>query len=138
MFYKPKFFSIEELVDEVTYSRFGDRALMFLNPVLLRANDRVRNYFNAPMTINNWHIGGQFSQRGLRVNTSVGADYSQHKFGNASDYDIEGYSADEIRAEIAAKPDHHAFELITCIEIGVNWVHHDCRNISNRIMLIRP
>ena len=138
MFYKPVFFRIEELVDKATFDRFGDRALMFLNPVLLRSLDRVRDHFDAPMTVNNWHVGGPFSQRGLRANTSVGATYSQHRFGNAADYDVAGYEAEEVRQEILDKPDHHNFELITCLEEGVNWVHQDCRNIANRILLIRP
>lgn len=138
MFYKPKFFQIQELVDKVTFARFGERAWMFFNPVFLRSLDRVRHHFDAPVTVNNWRSGGPFSQRGLRVTTNVGATYSQHRFGNAGDYDIEGYSAEEVRQEIINNKDHHNFELITCVEVDVKWVHHDCRNINNRILLIRP
>ena len=138
MFYRPIFFKIEELVDKATFDQFGDRAFMFFNPVLLRSLDRVRDHFNAAVTVNNWANGGPFSQRGLRVNTTVGALYSQHKFGNAADYDVEGYEAEEVRQEILSKPDQHDFELISCLEEGVNWVHQDCRNIANRILLIKP
>lgn len=138
MFYKPKFFRIEELVDKPTFDRFGERAWMFFNPVFLRSLDRVRYHFDAAVTVNNWANGGHLSQRGLRVGTPVGAAYSQHKLGNAGDYDVAGYSAEEVRQEILKKKDHHDFELITCIEAEVSWVHHDCRNISNRILLITP
>ncbi len=138
MFYKPKFFDVWELVDQPTFERFGERAWMFFNPVFLRSIDRVRHHFDAAVTINNWRSGGPFSQRGLRVGTGVGAAYSQHKFGNAGDYDIAGYSAEEVRQEIISKPDHHDFELITCIEMDVSWVHQDCRNIPSRILLITP
>ena len=138
MFYKPKFFRIEELVDEATFDRFGFRAWMFFNPVFLRSLDRARHHFDSPITVNDWANGGQFSQRGLRVNTTVGAHYSQHKFGNAGDYDVEGYPAEEVRQEILKKKDHHDFELITCLEADVAWVHQDCRNIRQRILLIKP
>lgn len=138
MFYTPRFFDIKELVDEATFLKFGLRAWMFFNPVFLRSLDRLRHHFDSPVTVNNWAYGGEFSQRGLRVNTSVGAEYSQHRFGNAGDYDIEGYPAEEVRQEILNKKDNHNFELITCIETGINWNHHDCRNIPNRILLIKP
>ena len=138
MFYKPHFFRIQELVDKPTFDKFGETAWMFFNPVLLRSLDRVRHHFDAPVTVNNWAQGGDFSQRGLRVNTNVGARYSQHKFGNAVDYDVRGYPAEEVRQEILRKKDHHDFELITCVEADVNWVHHDCRNIHDRILLIHP
>ena len=138
MFYRPKFFHITELVDKPTFDRFGERAWMFFNPVFLRSLDRVRHHFGVPVTVNDWATGGQLSQRGLRVHTSVGATYSQHRFGNAGDYNVEGMEAEEIRQEILKKPDHHDFELITCVEVGVSWVHHDCRNINNRILLITP
>ena len=111
---------------------------MFFNPVFLRSLDRVRFHFDAPVTVNTWANGGPFSQRGLRVNTSVGVAYSQHRFGNAGDYDVEGYQAEEVRQEILKKSNCHDFELITCIEVDVDWIHHDCRNIRDRILLIRP
>ena len=138
MFYKPTYFHISELVDKPTFDRFGEQAWMFFSPILLLSLDKVRQHFGAPVTANNWVDGGPFSQRGLRVNTNVGAEFSQHKFGNACDYDVAGYTAEEVRQEILKKKDHPDFEMINCIELGVTWVHQDCRNIQNRILLIKP
>ena len=136
--YRCEFFSIEELVDGAVYDRFGNAAWMFFNPAALKSIDGIRKHFGKPVTINNWKRGGAFSQRGLRSNTAVGAQFSQHKFGNAFDLDVLGMSAEEVRTEILANPDHEDFKLINCVEAGVNWVHLDCRNIDNRILIVRP
>ena len=37
---------------------------------------------------------------------------------------------DKVRAEIIANPTREEFEHITAIELGVPWLHIDCRNYS--------
>jgi hypothetical protein len=65
-FYKPKYFKTHELVDKQTYEKFGEKSLMFFDIRILKFIDGLREYFNEPITINNWHVGGRYENRGLR------------------------------------------------------------------------
>jgi hypothetical protein len=132
-------FKIYELVDEKTFDRHGLRAWEFFNPQALRALDNLREFFGAPVTVNNYHTGGPFQFRGLRPRScDVGADFSQHRLGNAFDCDIKGVPAEQARQVILDQPDHPQFALINCIEGNVNWLHFDCRNIPDRIRIVYP
>ena len=139
MFYKPIHFKIQELVDRETFRLFGQEAWMFLQPNALVALDGIRNYFDRTVFVNDWHFNGTYQYRGFRPKTcSVGADYSQHRFGNAFDLNVLGLSAEEVRKEILAHKDDPRFRMITALEIGIQWVHFDCRNIAERIQLFEP
>ncbi len=137
--YLCKHFKIYELVDQQTFARFGLQAWMLLNPVALQALDGIRNYFDAPVIVNNYHSGGTFQFRGLRPKSCpVGAEYSQHRLGNAFDCDIAGISAEEARREILSNANDPRLYPINCIEADVNWLHFDCRNIPDRIRIVTP
>jgi hypothetical protein len=139
MYYKCIFFNPKELVDKRTFDQFGDKIWMFFNSDVLRSLDGIRSYFNKPVTVNNWHLGGEFSNRGLRpFYVFVGGDYSQHRFGNGFDCDVEGVPANIVRHEILTHKDDPHFKLITCLETDIVWVHFDCRNIPDRIRLVQP
>lgn len=112
---------------------------MFLNPLALQALDGIRDFFDAPVIVNNYHAGGRFQFRGLRPRfCSVGAEYSQHRLGNAFDCDVAGVSAEQVRKVILAHRDDPRFLFINCIEADVNWLHFDCRNIPDRIRIVHP
>lgn len=137
--YKCKYFKIEELVDKATYAKFNEGAWMFFNPQALMSLDGTREFFGVSITVNNWDEGGQFQFRGFRpITYTGGGTYSQHRFGNAFDCDVKGLSASEVRKRILANKDNELLKFITCIEDDVNWVHLDCRNISDRIRIIKP
>lgn len=139
MYYQCTHFSIKELVDKQTFAALGDSAWMLFRPEILITADRVREYFGKPIIINNWHMGGNLSLCGFRPpDSGVGAKYSQHRLANAVDMHFDGLAAEEVRAEMLKKPDDEAFKLITCMEIEVNWNHIDCRNIPDRIRLVKP
>jgi len=137
-YYKCKYFQIYELIDPITFHKWGEQAWMFFNPHILFSLDQIREYYGKPITVNTWFHGGEFSMRGLRPPTSnIGATYGQHRFGNAFDYDVKGLSAEQVRQDIIEHKDD-LFKYVTCLEANVNWVHMDCRNIENRIMLVYP
>lgn len=103
----------------------------------------VRNRYNVPVTVNNWHTGGQFSERGFRLpNTSIGAKLSQHKFGRACDFNVKGMTPDEVRADILNHQDEFIAAGLTTIEAGEyapTWVHADCRfTRSDEILIVKP
>lgn len=142
IFYKCEHFDIEELVDRVTYEKWGERAWMFLRAEALYSLDGIRKYFGRPVTVNNWRDGGKFSQRGLRIlndnDKSIYSPYSQHSLGDAFDLDVQGMTSDEVRSAILEDKDESRLEKITCLETDITWVHFDCRNIPDRIRLVKP
>ena len=135
-----RFFSLRELVDRPTYEKSGDFAWNFLRTDLLETLLIVREYvLKVPMTINNWHCGGQFSQRGLRHNmsaevhkyTHANRQYmSAHILGAGVDFDAKGMTAADARSAIlgAAKRLPHPVRL----EDGANWVHIDVYNDGSK------
>lgn len=105
-----KYFDITELVCPDTYNAFKDTSWQFLDTEELHLLLVLRrDIFKAPMTINNYHNGGSFSQRGFRCNlcdlvkskTLSGKIYlSAHATGAGMDADIKGITAAEARQKI--------------------------------------
>ena len=140
--YNPKHFRIEELVPPIVYNTYKDNSIWFLNIQMLITLDLIRDYFKLPITVNNWHLHGKFRYRGFREpSCKVGASLSQHKFGRAFDFDIEGIKPEEFRHILKKKPNHKAFKAITCCEKFVDWIHIDNRQWNkdkHGILFITP
>lgn len=128
------YFDIRELVDKVVFDKFGQAAWKFLDKDLLACLLVVREGIGKSMTINNWHIGGTFSQRGLRHNMSpmvqgkASLYLSAHLFGKGSDFDVAGMTAVEVRAWIVANA--AKFPCNIRLERNmkgkpINWCHLD-------------
>lgn len=101
-----KYFKIQEFVSPKVYKKYGEGAWQFICPRLLHTLLIIREGLGKPMTINNWHVGGKFSQRGLRSNMGSifmskfkkGSMYlSAHVMGRAVDFDVKGMTAPEVR-----------------------------------------
>jgi hypothetical protein len=136
IYYVPKHFQIQELIDPITFGMYGGQAWMFFRPELLYSLDAIRDYFDKAVLINNWHESGPFKWRGLRTPASPNwGDYEPHGKGVAVDFDVEGLKAEEVRQEILAHKDGTNFQYIMRMEKGTSWVHCDCFNISDRIRL---
>jgi len=126
------YFDIQEFVGPRTYKRYGNRAWRFFDLRLLETMIILREAFGKPITINNWHIGGRFSQRGLRTNvqplvkkkTKRNKLYiSAHILGKAVDFDVKGMTARQSRAFIIENI--HLLPYKIRLEAGVTWVHLD-------------
>lgn len=148
-FYNPKHFTVQELVDTDTFTKFGDQALTFLDCRLLYTLDRIRERYNAPTFINTWSLPG--SIEGLVLKTTLqfrgyrpvwyplGAEHSQHRHGRASDVNVLHVDVETIRQDILANPQHEDFKFITCIGQSNTFLHLDVRNwnkATNGILLI--
>lgn len=127
-----KYFKIEELVGPRTTQRYGDRALRFFDLRLLETIITARELLKKPITVNNWHNGGQFSQRGLRTNIQqIVKDKSDgnklyisaHILGKALDFDVQGMTAGQVREWFVANS--HLMPYKIRLEDGVTWVHLD-------------
>ena len=135
-----RWFSLRELVDEQTYKKYGDFAWNFFRPELLETLVFIREYvLKVPITVNNWHMGGKFSQRGLQHNlsaevwkyTSASKQYmSAHILGAGVDFDAKGMTAAEVRSAIQAAAKNLPYPIR--LEDGVSWVHLDVYNDGSK------
>jgi len=133
---KSRYFRIEEFVSKPVAIKFGEKAWAFIDPRLVETMDFIRELSeDHKITINTWLWGGNYSQRGLRENTSdivkekTKADemyLSAHVLGMAVDFDVEGYSAEQIREVLGLIKDKLPHKIR--LEQGVNWVHLDVRD----------
>lgn len=128
------YFSIKELVCPDVYKRFGERAWNFFDPRLLDTLLWIRKYMSLPIYVNNWDMGGQLTQRGLRCNlcqlvaskTKNGQLYmSAHQMGQAVDFDVKGWNAEAVRQLLNSVQAELPHKIR--LESDVTWVHLDVR-----------
>jgi len=123
-------FYLDEFIPKEIYERFANHSKWFIDPRLVSLAQFVRDYFDKSVTINNWIFGGSRNYSGFRPpNTTIGAVYSQHRFGRAIDPIIKGISPDEVRATIRKDKDLFFQAGLRCVEENTpSWTHLDIRN----------
>jgi len=127
-----KHFKIEELVDKNTFQNYGNDAWLLLPNESIEMIDGIREFFDAPVTCNDWIWGGKMQFRGYRpLMCKVGARNSYHKKGMAFDFDVKGLSAEEARKRILDDQDNHLLKNITRMEDRVSWVHVDSGELKD-------
>lgn len=130
-------FQSYEFVPPEVYSDSGSKSVQLMDRELLLFIDALREYLGKKITINTWKWGGSFKYRGLRTSASdVYSKYSQHSFGKALDFDVEGMTAEEVRQWIIKNRKLHFVNFITFIEDGVNWVHVDTRPTDRDALVV--
>jgi hypothetical protein len=130
-------FYLDEYITPDMYIKWGDKAIWWIRPELVRIDEFLRTRFNIPMVINDWWVGGDRTQSGLRYpQATIGAGDSMHKFGVASDTQFVGKPNsfyDEVRQDIIDNFDVYKELGLTTIEANTpTWLHKDCRNIPNQ------
>lgn len=125
---KPKNFILQELVDPETYEARGERAWELLDPRALITLQTLRDALG-PCVVNDWNSGGSFKQSGLRdFSSSVGAKFSQHKYGRAFDCKFSHFKPLEVLTYVQA---HRGdFPYLTVVEdtnATPTWFHFDVR-----------
>jgi hypothetical protein len=127
-----KHFNLKELINPNIYERYGDHAWKFLNPLILSSIDALREAIDSPIIINDWQWGGNYKDSGMReVDSSVGASYSMHKFGNAMDLKFPESSVDIVYDYILDNQEYWydiGIRRIENIKYTPTWVHIDCSN----------
>lgn len=135
--YNCSWFSIDELVPLVIFNDFGTRAWQFLDTKALVTLDRLRVRYGKAY-VNTYSFGGALQWRGLRTqDSSYYSPTSQHSFGRAFDVTFETVTAEEVRQEIMARSGLPALEMITAIELDVDWLHFDTRNYNGLLTFRR-
>ncbi len=139
--YRPKHFSLVELVDPDTYHARGERSWELLQAPALITLDQIREKFGR-ITVNNWaQPNGRYKDSGLRqMNSPIGAKLSQHKFGGAFDCKPQDVTVKAMYDWIIANPNE--FPLLTTLEHiddTPSWLHFDVRNHGfGGIWIVRP
>lgn len=136
-------FYLQEFVPKILYNNFVEKSIWFIDPKIVKIAEFFRKRFGKSMYINNWLFGGTFEQRGFRYpNSDVGSWLSQHKFGRAIDFNIRGFTSDEIRDDIFSNESLYFNIGITAVEHGdyaPTWVHIDIRpSDDDKILIIKP
>lgn len=138
-----KHFDIRELVPKSVFITFGEQSQWFVRPELIQVLEFVRTWFNAPITINNWHTTGTFQYRCFRpCSYNEGGTYSQHRLGCAADINIKGFTPQQIYNEILANEPQFVQAGLTTMENMVGtptWNHLDIRFWGdNKIHIVDP
>lgn len=138
---KSKYFKIQELVCPDVFKRFGENAWMFIDHRLIETLDIVREKILCkPIIVNNWSVGGSFTQRGLRCNMcqvvkSKSAEnnlyLSAHTFGKAIDASIQGMTGEEARKLIIKNQILLPWPIR--LEERVSWLHLDVYDAGQAI-----
>jgi hypothetical protein len=95
----------------------------------------LRNLTGEPLTVNNWHTGGQHVGRCFRppdYRPANGALYSQHYLGKAIDVSSAKYSPKQLFDIINSnEQDFRNIGLTTIENVSATptWLHADCRTI---------
>lgn len=132
-------FVIQEFVPPQIYNQFGEKSIWFINPQIIKIAEFVRSFFNKPVTINNWHVGGTYTESGFRMpDTTTGAKLSAHKRGQAVDIKMSGVDYEHIRKTILENEKKFIDAGVTTFEDGTKtWLHLDCRyTMSDKILVV--
>lgn len=133
------YFDIQELVCKHVYNKFGEGAWQFFDSRLLETLLVIREKLGKPIYVNNWQVGGNLTQRGLRCNicglvkekTSLEKVYmSAHMQGTGIDFDVKGMTTLEVRNWIKANQILLPYPIR--LESDVTWVHLDMRNDGSK------
>lgn len=135
-------FSVSELVPPQEVERWGESALMLLNPLALISLQQIRNR-HGRCRLNSRKYG--FTQRGFRTHkmwkakkgltgmkaeldrlSRFAANRSAHLRGDAFDLDPLDTTVEAIVADIRENPDLYPF--IHFVEVDRSWLHFDVRN----------
>lgn len=138
-----KYFLIEEFVPPQTIKLFKEKAIWFVDPKVIAIATAYREFFDVPVLINNWHRGGSISYRGYRPpRVNVGAEYSQHKLGNAFDCNIGVMTGKEMYKNVVDNYDYFKQFGLTTVEDPIftkTWLHSDCRpSLVDNLLTVQP
>lgn len=130
-----KYFKAQEVVTPEVYKKYGDNSWKFVDKDIRLFLVAVREFYNKPVKVNNWHLGGNLFQRGLRPNncqlvkdkTLKGTLYlSSHCLGKGIDFEVVGVSSKQVAKDIMNSSE--IFHMITRMEnpeYTPSWNHVD-------------
>lgn len=129
-----KNFTLQELVPKKTYEELGDKSKDLLDQILINCIQFIRDYFKTGITINNWHIGGDFQFSGYRYKgCGVGKENGDHYNGTAADLKLTGKDSLTVQKEIIAnKKLFKAVGIVGIEKDTKGWTHI---TVNKRLLL---
>lgn len=136
-------FDVREFVPPQIWNKYGEKSIWFIDPKIIQIATFYREFFNVPIVINNWYIGGKFMYRGYRPpRVNIGSEFSQHKMGRAFDCHSPSITPQEMYKLILDNPTKFQEAGLTTLEniIFTNtWLHSDCRPTNqDTILIVNP
>jgi hypothetical protein len=133
-------FDLREFIDPETWAEYGINSDKLIDGKLIDIAEYVRIKIDKGVTINSWHMGGQFKESGLRnKNSTTGAKLSQHKLGKAIDLKAVGYSGNEWY-EFVKKNVRELYALgVRRIEdksLATTWLHIDLKEHGKKCIQV--
>jgi hypothetical protein len=142
-FEKGHLFHIEEFVPFEIFKQYGKNSIWFLDQQMVESMFWLRRYFDAPIVINNKHIGGRFNYRGFRprsIKPVGGGELSQHYRGCAVDFNVIGLTSDQVAKKILDDEKliitGTSFTTIENPDLTQGWTHLDTRRTDRVTLLI--
>ena len=130
----------QEYLPKETYSTYGDVGMRFVDKKIPIIAQYLRDYYKSPIRMNNWYIAKDgervFDARVLRLSSDEDyRRYSDHSYGRAIDFTIDGISATQVQQDIKDNKDCLADKLVelgvTGIEVGTStWTHLSVSDLS--------
>lgn len=135
-------FYLDELIDPITYSELGEKAIEKIDKKLIDILEYIRTEIGKPVAVNTWATGGQYKESGLRnPNTTTGAKRSAHKEGKAVDVKIAGMDAGEFY-DWCLQNKQELYNLgvreIEDHKYTPTWTHLGTRGDHSEIKIIKP
>jgi len=149
------YFIIQELVGPDTYKLLGEESWQVYDTDTLHCLLLMRLKIDKPFTVNNWHKGGSYDERGFRSNiqpivkskTEKNQLYlSGHLMGKAIDFTVKDMTPEQVRDWIEQNAD--IFPCKIRLEwkkkdtnknsptfgkmIPITWVHFDTKQDSTK------
>ena len=135
-------FKVQEFVPKEVFDAMGSHAIHLIDFKIIRIACYLRTHFNAPIIINTWHYGGTLQERGYRLPTSTtGAKGSQHKYGKAIDFNVQGIPSDHVNEIIRNNPGFYNIGIrrIENYNNTPTWTHIDIKPTEfNFIKVVKP
>ena len=129
--YTMKNFKIQELVTPTTFDVLGESALRLFDPHVLTMLDKFRDNFGQSLVVNNWHIGGDYKESGLRdIITKTGAKRSAHKFGIA--FDLKTKDMDALREFIKSFGAFYCISRVEHFDKTPTWCHVEFGKVQQK------
>lgn len=140
---------VQEFVGPEIFNAPGIDPLWFVSAQQIKVAEFLKDYFSTLfgkevfITINNWHNGGPFKNRGTRAPwTDVGGKLSQHKFMNGFDFNVSGMTSDEVYDHIVENSHVFLSAGITTMEdkaMTKGWTHIDFRITGmDKLFIVKP
>lgn len=133
-------FDLVEYMPKAVFEQFGNRCTWFLDTKLINVVQLLRDQYG-PITINDWHQGGNYEYSGFRPQwSSVGAAYSQHRFGRAADLKFANHTVKEVYEDIIDNKRIWLERGLTTLENvrhTPTWLHIDVRP-SKEFLIVNP